>query len=62
MPGSIRTRRALNQDGKDASAKYDANDASTHNKSDKTVSLIGRKAGVRRAIKHRTKAAGCNCE
>ena len=62
MPGSTRTRRALNQDGKDATTKYDANDASTHNKSDKTVSLIGRKTVVRRAIKHRTKAAGCGCE
>ena len=62
MPGSIRRRQATNQDGKNATTAYNANDESTHHKSDSSVSLVGKNTAVKAAIKNRTKAAGCGCE
>ena len=62
MPGSIRKRQALNQDGKNANVEFNANDDSTHHKSDASVSLVGKSAAVKVAIKNRTKAAGCGCK
>ena len=61
MP-SIRKRQATNQDGKNSNVVFNASDETTHLKSDKSVSLVGKSAANKVAIKNRTKAGGCGCE
>ena len=65
MPSSNRKKRALRQDGSKASTAVDntsaATIANTSFKSDGAVSLIGKKAAIRSALKSKT-LTKCGCQ